>query len=152
MTCGIYAITNTVTQRMYVGSSHNIEHRWYTHRKALGCQEHISAPMQEDWDKYGASSFTWQVLEEVAEEKDIRVREEYYITLHSPFYNRTRVYTVRQGRPAKYQSRRKVGMDLPPELVEAVDAAALRMHMTRTEFTERALREKLAIDDMEADA
>ena len=32
MSCGIYKITNLINNKVYIGQSQNIEHRWIAHK------------------------------------------------------------------------------------------------------------------------
>lgn len=76
---GVYKITNILDGKFYVGSSKNIESRWYTHRKELNLGCHNNQHLQRAWNKYGEENFTFEVLEEVANLEDVRDRENYYI-------------------------------------------------------------------------
>lgn len=62
---GIYAITCTISGKIYVGSSVDIPRRWAAHRKALRCGTHHSILLQRAWDKYGELSFKFEILEHI---------------------------------------------------------------------------------------
>jgi group I intron endonuclease len=68
MTCGIYKITNKQNEKFYIGSSIDIEHRWYTHRLALQKGTHGNKYLQRSWDKYGEDSFIFSILVETSED------------------------------------------------------------------------------------
>lgn len=73
---GIYKITCTVNSKVYVGSSGNIRQRWSSHRFRL--KKNISNPhLQNSYNKYGLSSFVFEVLEECPLENLIE-REVYW--------------------------------------------------------------------------
>ena len=63
MTTGIYCIRCKTTERVYVGQSRSIPLRWEWHRKNLAEGEHHSYKLQEDWNKWGAGAFVFEVLE-----------------------------------------------------------------------------------------
>jgi hypothetical protein len=71
MTSGVYAITNLKTSEVYIGSSKNVESRFYNHKSALNAGRHHSCKLQQDWDEYGKSSFSFDLLQEVIELIDL---------------------------------------------------------------------------------
>lgn len=64
MTCGVYEISHTLTQRRYVGSSAEIERRWAWHRTRLRAGKHHCAFLQNTWNKYPVVGFVFRILEE----------------------------------------------------------------------------------------
>lgn len=82
---GIYAIYNTATGKIYVGSSRNIQLRWAQHRSCL--KHNKSTPhLQRAWNKYGEASFEFIVLEECSVENLIE-REQFWYDSLAPAYN-----------------------------------------------------------------
>lgn len=57
--CGIYIITNSITNKQYVGQSIDILSRWNQHEYSNAKSE-----LYEDIKKYGLINFKFQVLEE----------------------------------------------------------------------------------------
>ena len=82
---GVYKITNTKTNKVYIGSSVNIGSRWSDHKYSLRRNKHYSTHLQESWNKYGEDSFTFEVIEEVQNADDLRIREQHYIDTEKPF-------------------------------------------------------------------
>ena len=66
---GIYEIRNSVNDKIYIGSSIDIEQRWYDHKRKLRNGNHHSAHLQFAWNKYGEDSFHFQFLEAVSIDK-----------------------------------------------------------------------------------
>lgn len=62
---GIYLITNTVTGKVYVGSSKNLLKRLKDHKKALLKGWHLNKALQKDVILYGLLNFTVEALEYV---------------------------------------------------------------------------------------
>tara|TARA_E500000318_G_scaffold67984_4_gene62774 strand:+ start:5035 stop:5700 length:666 start_codon:yes stop_codon:yes gene_type:complete len=62
---GIYKIVNTVNNKIYIGSSSNIKHRWVVHRSYLNNNKHPNKHLQYAWNKYGPSSFKFSVIKEM---------------------------------------------------------------------------------------
>lgn len=67
MTCGIYKITNKQNDKFYIGSSVNIEMRWYAHKSYLRRNVHGNQHLQNAWNKYGEECFIFSVLLEMEE-------------------------------------------------------------------------------------
>lgn len=78
MSSGIYLITNIITNKIYVGSSLNIEQRWNDHRKLLRKNKHRNRHLQNAWNKDGECSFVFEIIEHCT--KDVLTeREQYWI-------------------------------------------------------------------------
>jgi len=77
-TSGVYAIKNKVNNKTYIGSSVCIEHRWSAHRADLKAGRN-SIHLQHAWDKYGASNFSWGIIEEVSDITKLIEREQFHI-------------------------------------------------------------------------
>lgn len=67
--CLIYAIRNTVTGNMYVGSTIEPRRRWNVHRCNLRSGKHTSFVLQRAWDKHSEMAFEFVPLL-VCEAKD----------------------------------------------------------------------------------
>lgn len=77
---GIYYIENIINDKIYIGSSSNIEKRIANHRNCLRKQMHTNPRLQNSWDKYGEQAFDFGVVEIVALE-DLAIVEQLYIDL-----------------------------------------------------------------------
>lgn len=83
MTCGIYLITCSESDRVYVGQSMTIEKRFSTHRRELALGEHHCVLLQRAHDKYGASAFKYEIAEIVPKDKTaLCKREQWFIDMH----------------------------------------------------------------------
>ena len=60
----IYAIQHNKTKRVYVGSSANVEKRYWQHIHSLRRNEHKVEDMQDDFNEYG-EDFSLFLLEEI---------------------------------------------------------------------------------------
>lgn len=62
--CGIYLIKNEQVGRAYVGSSTSLNKRLARHKRDLNRRGHPNRHLQRAWNKYGAESFSFSVVEE----------------------------------------------------------------------------------------
>lgn len=60
---GIYKITNTINNKIYIGQSKDIEHRIEQHLNLLQKKKHENKLMQKDYNLFSAA-FIFEVLEE----------------------------------------------------------------------------------------
>ena len=79
---GIYKITNTLNNKVYIGSSANISNREYKHFWMLKKGIHDNEYLQKSFNKYGDIFFNFEIIEYCQYEVLIE-KENYYIT----FYN-----------------------------------------------------------------
>ncbi len=80
---GIYCIINKLNNKRYVGSSKNIARRMdYHHKSLLRNNKHWNCHLQSAWNKYGESSFDFLIIEEVSNETELNVREQYWMDFH----------------------------------------------------------------------
>lgn len=63
MTSGVYIITNTTSNKHYVGYSKNTERRLKEHKNRLRMGNHENSHLQNAYNKYGPESFTFDHLE-----------------------------------------------------------------------------------------
>lgn len=75
---GIYMILNTVNNKVYIGQSRHLKERFSRHRRDLEAKTHHNEELQRDYNKYGAESFDFIVLQE-CEENELYELEQYYI-------------------------------------------------------------------------
>lgn len=65
---GIYKITNTLNNKVYVGSSKDIYGRWVQHKNKLNQNKHHNRYLQFAWNKYGEENFVFKIIELCGEE------------------------------------------------------------------------------------
>lgn len=83
----IYAIINEQTEKFYVGSASNFRVRMLRHLSDLRNNRHCNVYLQRSYNKYGESSFHFEVLEELSESCNLLEKEQYWIGSLSPQYN-----------------------------------------------------------------
>ncbi len=95
MNSGIYMIKNKVNEKIYIGSSVDIDNRLVHHINSLKRGDHHSIHLQRAWNLYGAENFTFETIEEVKRyeiETDeefknrlVHVREQHYLDTLFPW-------------------------------------------------------------------
>lgn len=85
---GVYKIENIHTGKMYVGSSGSIERRWKEHVHMLESNTHHSSKLQRAWNKANDKSiFQFATIEEIPNECDLLIREQYWIDYYDAYRN-----------------------------------------------------------------
>lgn len=96
MKCGIYQITCTENELIYIGSSKHIEKRWTEHKWALNNNTHVNMFLQADWNEYGEDSFIFEVIEECNEDDRYTIEQKYLDEL-KPYYRNGRGYNISEN-------------------------------------------------------
>jgi group I intron endonuclease len=76
---GIYKISNTITGKIYIGSSRNMLQRFKRHLNLLKNERHVNEYLQRSWDKHGKDAFTFEVMEIVEDIGQLVIVEQRYI-------------------------------------------------------------------------
>lgn len=112
---GIYLITNTLTRRVYVGSSVDTRRRLLTHAEHLKKGNHHCLNLQAEWDMYGESAFSFGLMEEVQIDQ-LGVREQLAI---ASFAGKLLNSQTRVGRPGILLEKRRFVMQTSRRLLAA---------------------------------
>jgi group I intron endonuclease len=83
---GIYKIICLLNNSIYIGSSVNLEQRFYNHLFYLRCNKHHNKHLQNAYNLYGEENFKFEIIEEC--EKEILIeREQFHIDELKPKFN-----------------------------------------------------------------
>lgn len=77
---GIYKITCTANNKVYIGLSSNLEQRIKAHISKLTHGTHTNKHLQAAWDLYGENSFTFDIIEYCDDVNMLKEREIFYIS------------------------------------------------------------------------
>jgi group I intron endonuclease len=77
---GIYKITNKVNGKIYVGSSTNLNRRYYLHLNLLRNNKHFNIHLQSSYNKYNEENFEFSIIEYCTADQ-LKEKEEYYIKI-----------------------------------------------------------------------
>lgn len=88
MTCGIYKITNKINNKIYIGLSKNIEHRWNLHIKESKNEKYpqFNYSIHKAFRKYGLENFSFEIIE-ITDEEKLFEREIYWISFYDSYNN-----------------------------------------------------------------
>ena len=136
--CGIYKITNTITNDFYIGSSKTVKQRWAHHKIPSIWKRCKNNPMYIDMRKFGVNNFVFEILEEV-ESEELKEKEQQFIEKLKPTYNNRRANGFdfeRYKKSDKYkESRRKAANKYENQLCcyngETLTLGALRNRFWR---------------------
>jgi group I intron endonuclease len=67
---GVFQVKNTVNGKVLLGSSLNLDGALNGHKFMLKTGSHRNKALQEDWNKYGADQFVFEILEVVQAKDD----------------------------------------------------------------------------------
>jgi len=82
MGCGIYIIKNNSNNKVYIGSSVNLDNRKYKHFWMLDKGIHDNFFLQKSFNKYGKDFFEFIILE-ICDENSLIDKENFYITKYN---------------------------------------------------------------------
>lgn len=90
---GVYQIRNKTNNKVFIGSSTNLDAIWNRHRLQLNMGSHPIKELQGDWKTLGEDNFAYEILEEVKEiedqvvdySKEVKLAEELYLEELQPF-------------------------------------------------------------------
>lgn len=106
--CGVYAIRNTATDKVYIGSAADIGRRMRGHRHNLLHGKHHSLGLQKSFDKHGRDNFTVEIVAECDPESRLEVEQRFLDSMR-PFgrdgYNYLRTAGSPLGTPSSQQKK-----------------------------------------------
>jgi group I intron endonuclease len=83
---GVYKITNIKTGKVYIGISNDIERRKHDHFESLKHNRHHSSKLQRSYNlSKDKSIFIFELIEEINDLSQLKIREQYYIDLYDAF-------------------------------------------------------------------
>jgi len=107
----VYAIRNTVNDKIYIGSSIDFGVRLRMHKHQLRKNKHHSILLQRAWNKYGAQSFSIEPIEYVTNE-EVLEREQVWLNFFKPEYNiSTTASAPMTGKKHSLATREKYSLD-----------------------------------------
>lgn len=105
MKSGVYKITNTVTDKIYIGISYDVRARLTIHKRNLRLNKHHSSYLQRSYNKYGLQAFKFEKVLECSIE-ELLIVEQYLIDFYQPEYNICKTAGSCLGRDNTWQAKR----------------------------------------------
>lgn len=138
---GIYTITNSQNDAMYVGKAMNFGRRWANHKNALGKgTEHHSRSLQDDWNAFGRDAFHFKILL-VCDLELLDLFERRAISVLKPAYNTTGTRDAQIHAAAGYQ-----GVAHAPETMNGADSLDTIAAMLRSvQAQQRVMQDEIAL-------
>jgi group I intron endonuclease len=78
---GIYQIRNIINNKVYIGSSVNINKRFREHEIGLEKGIHYNKHLQRSWNEYKKDNFLFEILEKVKDKNLLLEREQYWMNI-----------------------------------------------------------------------
>ncbi len=90
---GVFQIRNTVNEKVFIGSTLNLDGIFNRHEFQLKAGVHQNKSLQSDWNEFSADKFEFEILEEVFPrenpdynyESDLEVLENLWLEKYQPF-------------------------------------------------------------------
>jgi len=123
---GVYAITNNINGKVYIGHTSNLRRRYSSHWANLRNGRHHNTRLQAEWDEFGESNFSFVVRMEAPVSDCAQLERELIASLMGPnCYNWSPGGST--GRPRVDESVRLVqrSVRLKPEHWALLDAMGL---------------------------
>lgn len=127
---GIYKITNLVNQKFYIGGSVNVYNRMHTHRTKLKNKNHSCKHLEYSYHKYGEDNFLFEVIE-YCKQDELVLREQYYLDLLKPEYNKRTLAQINQNLEVTKQTREKISNTLKKRYEKGEISAYNQSHKFR---------------------
>ena len=70
---GVFKIQNKVNNKMFIGSSLDLDAIWHAQKLQLDIGMHKNNELQKDWKQYGSDNFLYEILEEIKQSDDTKV-------------------------------------------------------------------------------
>ena len=150
MNAGIYAIENTINNKVYIGSSADTQRRIWEHRHQLNEGKHRNAHLRYSWNKYGKDAFVFFLIEHCKKEEliereqnamdifgvvengyNIRIKAESNLGLTMSPEARKKISEVQKGKRVSLETRKRIseaskGKIISPETIRKISEAQKR--------------------------
>lgn len=88
---GIYIIRNLINDKIYIGSSADVNKRIVTHKSRLNLNKHHSIILQRAYNKYGSENFVFEIFEYIEDKTKLLEREQNWLDFFKPEYNISKI-------------------------------------------------------------
>jgi len=82
---GVYKLVNKINEKMYVGSTTDLEKREKDHFRDLKANIHRNHKLQEGYDEFGKDAFTFIIIKIIEDENLLLPTEQYWIDFYESY-------------------------------------------------------------------
>ena len=82
----VYEITNVIDDRVYIGSTINLDKRWCEHKRDLMNNSHQNIHLQRFVNKYSIDSISFHIIEKI-DNKNLLTKEQHYLDITKNKFN-----------------------------------------------------------------
>lgn len=112
---GIYCVKNIINNKLYIGSSIDIDRRFKDHKRLLKGEYHYNIFLQRSWNKYGEGNFIFEIIEILSDDHNLIEREQFYIDKYESYnknkgYNILKVANTRKGIKHTKETKKKISI------------------------------------------
>jgi len=104
----IYKISNSVNEKIYIGSALNYNLRISKHINSLNLNKHHNRILQNHVNKYGINTLIFDIVEHILDSDNLIQREQFYIDTLKPEFNICRIAGNCAGRKWSDSMRKKM--------------------------------------------
>ena len=105
----IYKISNTINDRIYIGSAVDFKRRIYVHKHRLLNNKH-NIILQNHVNKYGIDTLLFEIVEYVDCKENLLTREQFYLDTLNPYFNICKIAGNSLGVKHSQQTKEKIGL------------------------------------------
>lgn len=124
MPAGVYVIRNNHDDRVYVGSTDDLEGRWRDHQRDLRAGRHSSRRLMEAWNDLGEEAFWFDKILVVENINHLQLYEQFWMDRLNAHQSRGGFNKMLKANTARsYKHKKKRVKNLSSEISEATSAA-----------------------------
>lgn len=133
---GIYKIQSQIKpQRIYIGSSVNINNRRYQHLSDLKNNHHTSKKLQRHYNKYGKDDLLFSIILG-CDKEDLIKHEQFFIDSLNPYFNSREIAENNLGHKWSDESRNKLSQSLKKRFSDPKEIEKISMAHKGKKLTE----------------
>ena len=141
---GVYMIQSRVKpDRIYIGSSNNIQKRWSEHRYGLRANRNASPKLQRHFNKYGEEDLVFSIITSCPADQ-LAAQEQYFIDCYNPWFNIMPNARSASGFKLSEEARRKISEANSRRPISEETKEKMRVANTGKHHTEES-RSKMSV-------
>ena len=131
----VYSITNTINHKIYIGQTVNFKKRIYEHKRTLKLNKHKNKYLQNDYNEFGLSAFTFQLEYENLNREDRLKKETELINFYGGIES-DNVYNFQDNITENKEMRRLVSEHQKGKIIKQESIDKMRKKLTGRHLSE----------------